>query len=195
MSQELLANCLFIISNSGNSEIRHEAIQLLDILIEKRWIKLDMDDKECVVSTVYNYTFKNISDHLSLQALHRTLDSKAWLLSNDETQKLTHLLTDNLINKFSIDTNDRLIYFSIKILSVLFTVDLKYLSQSLEMFVNHDKKLSSIINETIQIPKFFSISKELIKLAASIHQCEAAINYLNYDNLVMNLQIPELFEF
>ncbi|KAG5675183.1 hypothetical protein PVAND_005108 [Polypedilum vanderplanki] len=195
MSQEVLSNCLFIINDSGDAEIRHKGIILLDIIIEKSWNKIGIDEKETVIKSLFNYIIKNNSDYMALQAFHRTLDSNAWPLNVEESQKLTSLLTFNLL-KFNNDSNDTLIYFSIKILSKLFNVSLEYLSQFLLLFVQDDKKLSNIINESFKLPKFYSIGKELFTFAASIYQTEHAvvIDYLNYDNLEVNLNIPKIFE-
>jgi hypothetical protein len=75
-------------------------------------------------------------------------------------------------------------------------VHLQYLSQFLESLIQRDKKLSSVINESFTIPKFYSIGRDLFKFAASIYQTEhpAVVAYLNFDNLEVNLEIPKIFE-
>lgn len=192
MSQELLKNTLYIFANSPDTDNKSEALQLLDIIIDKKWNQLDIDEKEDLIKIILNYIYKHSDDYLALQCLHRTRCT----LNNDDSKKLTEKLCENVMN-LSSDSSEETIYFSINILTLLFKSNEQFLIEFLEVLVHNGKKLSSIINECTKIPKLYHSLKDLMSFAASIFQYEhsAVKNYISYDDLPLNLQIPKIFEF
>lgn len=73
MSQELLKNCLHILNNSV--ELEHEALQLLDIIVDSKWKELELDDKQEVQQSVAMVLKKDFGDplvHISLKVLSLT---------------------------------------------------------------------------------------------------------------------------
>jgi hypothetical protein len=168
MSQELLQNTLYL-TNSGDVELKHEAIQLLDLIFERKWTSLGIDEKDQVIRNVVDYVNSHPLDCTALQCLYRT---------------------------FSHD-NEKSLYFSIKILSSLFKLDPQHLTLFLDMLLKNNIKLSSIINEALKVPKLFNITNELVHFAGLIltSQQPVALSYLAHDDLVNNLQIPKMFEF
>lgn len=196
MSQQLLPNTLNIVVNSGDMVLQHEAMQLLDLIVEKKWESFSMDDKEEVSKAVLNYVFQNSVDHISMQCLHRILNFGPWNLNSQSTDKLFGVLSKNIINEEIPVHDPLLLYFSIKILLLVFKAEPQFLSTFLTNLINFNTKLSEIINEILKIPKFYSLINDLIHFAGLIITSQpVAANYLQYDDLVNNLQIPKFFEF
>lgn len=192
MSQELLQNTLYL-TTSGDTELKHEAIQLLDLIVERKWSSLSIDEKDQVIKNVMNYINSDPSDHIALQCLLRT----GLYMENESLVKLLNVMSGNIVKLLFNHDNEKSFYFSIKILSNLLKLDQQHLSIFLEMLIKNDIKFSSIINEAFKVPKFFNITNDLINFAGLIltSQQPVASSYLAYDDLVNNLQIPKMFAF
>ncbi|CAG9798847.1 unnamed protein product [Chironomus riparius] len=192
MSQELLQNTLYL-TNTGDVELKHEAIQLLDLIVERKWTSLGIDEKDQVIKSIVSYVNSHPLDYNALQCLYRT----GLYIEGESLTNLVNLMSGNVINlPFSHD-NEKSFYFSVKILSNLFKLDPHHLPLFLEMLLKNNIKLSNIINEALKVPKLFNITNDLIHFAGLILTSEqpVALSYLAHDDLVNNLQIPKMFAF
>ena len=192
MSQELLQNTLYL-TNSGDVELKHEAIQLLDLIVERKWTSLGIDEKDQVIKSVVSYVNSHPLDHTALQCLHRT----GLYMEGESSAKLVILMAGNVLNLPFGHDNEKSFYFSVKILSSLSKLDPQHLPLFLEMLLKNNIKLSSIINEALKVPKLFNITNDLVHFAGLIltSQQPVALSYLAHDDLVNNLQIPKMFAF
>lgn len=192
MSQELLQNTLYL-ANSGDMELQHEAIQLLDLIVERKWLSLGIDEKDQVVNHVLNYINSHPLNSVGLQCLHRT----GLYIENESSVKLVNLMSGNIVKLPFNHENEKAFYFSTKILSSLFKLNPQHLSIFLDMLLKSNVKLSTIINEAFKVPKLFNITNDLVHFAGLIliSQQPVATNYLAHDDLVNNLQIPKMFAF
>ncbi|XP_070506888.1 uncharacterized protein [Chironomus tepperi] len=192
MSQELLQNTLYL-TDSGDKEIQHEALQLLDLIVERKWSSLGMDEKDRVIENLLDYISTHPSDHIALQCLYHT----GFYLEKESLVKVIKLMLLNLINSSLNDDNEKSLYFSVKILSTYFKQDPHQFSLLLDMLSEKNVKLSTIINAAFKNPKLFNITNDLVHFAGLILTSElpVASKYLEYDDIVNNLQIPKMFAF
>lgn len=187
MSQELLNNTLYLINHMADQEIKHEAIQTLDIIIDKSWNELDKDAKEKVWNCLCSYHEKNSSDAIALQSIYRILNVEEYSIN----EAMLNAITENVIH------HEGIIAMSLEILLILFYRDVQYLSYFLEYFIRNSIKLSQIVNETFTKPKQYGTSRQFLSFVASIMTMENSIvqKYQQYDDIVLNLKIPRMFEF
>lgn len=188
MSQELLSNTLNLIKHMPDQEIQHEAIQTLDIIIDKAWNELDMQAKHKVWDCLNSYLEKNACDVIALQSIYRISCVEDFSI----TKSILNIITENVTKN-----DERIIAVCLQILSNLFQRDVQYLSYFLDYFVRNNVKLSQIINRTFTLPKHYSTSRQFLTFVASIMTMESSIvqNYLQYDDILGNLKIPRMFEF
>jgi hypothetical protein len=185
MSQELLKGTLFLITHVSDQEIKKEAIQVLDIILDKcDSTKLDIDE---IGKCICIHLQRNKSDLIALQSYHRIL-----MLENypPNLSMTLDIITDNVIK---LNSDERIIDMCAAIL-LHCSHHFEFLSQFFEFFIRNDRKLSAIINEAIVVPKLFRTSKRLVSLVAALMTNPIMEHYLRYDDIVQNLKIPKMFE-
>lgn len=185
MSQELLNNTLYLITHIPDQEVKHEAIQTLDIIIDKTWNELDVEQKQKVWNFLCGYLMKNSGDAIALQSIYR-------ILTVEEFQINEAIL--NAITKNVTKSDEGILAASLEILLIQFQRDAQSLSNFLDYFISNNMKLSQVINETFSSPKHYNASRHFLSFVASIMAMDVR-KYLQYDDIVLNLKIPKMFEF
>lgn len=177
-----------------NSEIGHEGIQLIELIIAEKWTQLAIDEKSDIIQKTIHITKINCHDPPTLQLLHRVLSADGWNLPPQEAQVILQLMIKNLFTWN--DLEGLALHHTIRIIALSF-IDNERITQFLESLIVSEKMLSSIINDILKVPKFFDEGKELIWLCGKIiaTQLPAVSTYLSFDNLINNLQISEFFKF
>lgn len=194
MSQQLLANTLNIVQSSGNDELVHESMVLLDLILERKYSDLSMDEKEEVTDTILSHVQRKSDDYIGLQCLLRIIKMGVWNVEKARTNELVSLLSLNVI-KFPSSEDHRLLYFSVKGIIEFSRLDLLYLSVFVQRLFTSSIKISNLINEAVRNVKLFVVVKDMMLLAAMIMNHPDAENYLAYDDIVSNLQVSKFFEF
>lgn len=192
MSQELLKNITYLINNSLDREIKHEALRTLDIIIEKKWNELNDDERHEIWKCVCDNLEKNRNDVIALQSFHRIFTCCAEFSFNSSS--LLELLSENLMK---LESNESLIELSLDLLLHLYKRDIQCLAKFLEFLIQNKVTLSSLINEHFANPKSYGKSRKFLSFTSQILMINNPIieNYLQYDNIPLNLKIPKIFEF
>ena len=185
MSQELLNNTIYLIIHMADQEVRHEAIQTLDIIIDKTWNDLDVEAKQKVWKCLCGYLEKNSNDAIALQSIYRILTVEEFSIN----EAMLNAIIENVTK-----SDEGNLAVSLEILLNQFQRDAQSLSHFLDYFVRNNKKLSEVINETFASPKHYNASRQLLSFVALIMTMDVR-NYLQYDDIVINLKIPKMFEF
>lgn len=193
MSQELLKNCLHILSNSVEQE--HEAIQLLDIIIDQYWITLSQEEKREVNLSAWNYLKKNADDPIALQVFYKSAFQDGWGLEDDvTTQLLLNMMCKNLIEGSSSD--NEALHLAINILNKIILHDHQNVAKVIIQLMEHNARLSDFINNATVNPKMFNVLPELMQLTSFIYTCDNNLvsQYFALDPLE-NIRVPKMFEF
>jgi hypothetical protein len=196
MSQELLKNCLHILNNSVDLE--KDAVVLLDLIVDGKWTELALYDKQEIQKNVLSLLKKRYHDALALQILYKIVANEGcWNSSQTDTSEIINMMSMNLIEAATPnEESEQVVHISIKILELAFKADQENVAQSLKFIVQHEVKLSDIINKSAVTPKYYSLARELINFLASLStfQHPSVTQYFAIDP-PENLRIPKLFEF
>lgn len=194
MSQELLKNCLHILGNSVAQE--HEAIKLLDIIIDQYWKDLSEEEKREVKQSSWNYLKKNVDDPYALQLFYKSAFLNGWGLEDDDvtTQILLNMMCKNLIEVSTSD--DEALHLSIHFLIKIILHDNQNVVRIIIQLMEHNAKLSDIINNATVNPKLFNVLPDLLQLTSFIYAFGNPLvtQYFVVDPII-NIRIPKLFEF
>lgn len=196
LSQELLKNCLHILNESAEQEV--DAVQLLDIIVDGKFGELDFDEKQQVKLSVWNLLKKRFNDPLTLQVFFKVtlLDGSWFSMSCDDQSQLLKLMTRNLKDETMQATDEHVLYFTIKILVAAQKQDPEVAVRVIELLMELDVKLSSVINNAVAQPKLFNVVKELLHFTSLLlsSSSQSIVKYFTFDP-TENIRIPKLFEF
>lgn len=190
MSQELLRGILYIINNVSDVQIKRESIQTLFIIIDKKCTQLSADEHKEVIKCIFNYLNKNGSDWHALQCLHRILT-----IENLQVVDVAAVLDTIMQNVVKIDSDEKIMDVSLHLLTTMFRNNIQYTIAFVEFLMLHKIMLSHVVNECVNIPKLFAISKSYLALVGIILSTENPVvkSYLHYDDILSNLKIPKIF--
>lgn len=187
MSQELLKSILYLINHIADREINSEAIQTLEIIIDKKWNELDINAKQEIYNCICSYVEKNKNNENALQCLHRITMAEEFPLN----QSVLNIIMENVTKNLEIAE------LSLDILHHLARRDFQFAIKFIEFSIENNIKLSDVINETLATPKLYGMARKYLSFIAFIISIQNPIiqNYLQLDDIVNNLKIPKLFEF
>lgn len=188
MSQELLNNTIHILNKSVDLE--QEAIQLLDLIIDGKWSELTLEEKREVKKSSWEFLKRNFKDAMALQVFHKVAMLEGSIdLSQGE-------VVNALVVNFKESNDEQVLYFTVRILALACQQDEHSAGQFLEKIIQHNIKLSSLINTAAENPKLFNLVKDLMHLTSRLitNQHPSVAQYFTLDP-PESIRIPMLFEF
>jgi hypothetical protein len=178
LSQELLANCIYVIENS--LELQEDAIQLLELVIDSKLNEISTSDKKIIQQTIFRCLRKNHHKLSCLQVFLKTFDSSNF--DEMESNEIVKIMVMNLIEVY----DQEVIQCSLRIIEL---INQESLNTSFDFLIQNHQKLSNIINKTAESPKYFPLIRILLKFLIK------APNYYFLYDPIDNLKIPKFFEF
>lgn len=174
-----------------NNSIEHEqeAVQLLDLIIDAKWNELELEEKREIEGSVWNVLKKSFDDPAVLQVLLKVIDG-AWNFSQEQSDQLVIMMTTNLIEATASDSNENVLPFTLKLLSMAFANNPQNIVTSLDFLAKNNVKLSELVNKAVVSVKHFSVVPQLMQFIATIYTSQ----YFTNDSLE-DWKIPKIFEF
>lgn len=192
LAQKLLKGIICVIDTVSDVQIKKEAIQTLDIIVDKKCTQMSDDELQEAMKCISNYIERNGCDLHALQSFYRILS----------IEKLHVVVTPSMLeiimkNALKVDADENLVMLAVEILLILCKKDIQYSDQFLEFLMHHNIKLSISINESCSTPKLYALSRKYLKLVGTILACEneKVLSYLNFDDILSNLKISKMFAF
>lgn len=195
MSQELLKNCLHVLNNAVDQE--EEAIQLLELIIEAKWSEIEVEHKTEIEKSAWNLLKKNFDDPMVLQVFLKVVTlGGAWNFNQEQNDQLVIMMTMNLMGEIATESNEKVLPFALKLLSMSFQHNHQNVIKSLEVLVQNNVKLSEIINKCVASPKHFGLIAQLVQFTAALYvdPDPIVVQYFANDS-PENWKIPKIFTF
>lgn len=190
MSQELLKNCLHVLNNSIDHE--QEAVQLLDLIIEAKWNDMEVKERREIEESVWNVLKRNFDDPAVLQVLLKVIDG-VWNFSQEQTDQLVTTMTMNVIEATASESDEHVLPFALKLLSMAFQNNSQNVMTSLDLFIKNNVKLSELVNKAVASPRHFSVVPQLMQFIATLY-VHSGSQCFNNDSLE-DWKIPKIFTF
>lgn len=180
MSQMLMRNCLYIANNS--TELEHEAVLLLDLIIEKKWNEINFEERSYALQTVTTLMRKNFNNVAYLRIFLRL--SEMWEHDTRQIEEFIVMMSMNLIEA----SDHEIVSHSLNILHLFGRSHYEIFAKSFDFLVESDVKVSTLITKASNNPKYFPIVRSYLRFLA-----KAPSRYFAFDPLE-NLQIPKFFQ-